>query len=169
MIISWRPVMRIVRTTSLLCALAVSLSAGCSGKSGEAAKATQAELVDTYWKITSIDGDKVASADSAAEPHLIFRSEGKAVAGSTGVNRFFGTYELPGGDAVRIRPGGVTRMAGSKRLMDQERRLLERLQVIDAYRIKGDEMKLTAQGRETMVLRGKPITGAGPAATAPAR
>lgn len=148
--------MRLAWTTTL-CLMAVILCGGCGGKSDQAASDKQAPLVETYWQVVSVDGNKAnPAADSAAVPHLIFKSKDKSLVGSGGVNRFFGTYDLPGGDAIRIRPGGVTRMAGPEPLMKQERRLLEMLQVINAYRIKGEELTLRANGHDAMKLRAVP-------------
>jgi heat shock protein HslJ len=151
--------------TMMLCLTAVVLCGGCGGKSDQAGESgKQAPLLDTNWNVVSVDGAKVTpAADNSAGPNLVFKSD-KSVAGFAGVNNFFGTYELPSEGALRIRPGGVTRKAGPQPLMQQEQRLLGLLQVIDGYRIKGDELTLRGQGRDVMKLRAAaPATGSNPA------
>jgi putative lipoprotein len=127
--------------------------AGGAGGAGATTREAQAELIETYWKFVSIDGEPVTVAQNAREPHLILKAKDKALAGSTGVNRIVGTYELPGGAAIRLRPVGTTMMAGPEQMMKLERRLLDRLPQVDGYRLEGQRLTLNAQGRDVMELR----------------
>jgi putative lipoprotein len=115
--------------------------------------ASTAELFDTHWKIVSIDGDDVAATPGMEEPHLILKSKDNALVGSTGINRIVGSYELPGGSGITLRPLALTMMAGPEPMMKQEQRILQRLHEIDGYRLEGQRLTLAASGHDVMALR----------------
>ncbi len=94
----------------------------------------------------------IPGVDSLA-PHVILRTKDRAYVGSTGVNRFFGGYTLGEPGAIALRPGGMTKMAGPEPLMLQEQHVLAALEKVDGYRLEGDQLSFSAQGRDVMVLR----------------
>ena len=67
-------------------------------------------------------------------------SDGR-VFGSSGVNRFMGSYELKG-DKVEIRLGSSTMMMGSEKEMEQERELLMWLEGSHSVRLLKDRLFL---------------------------
>lgn len=72
------------------------------------------------WRLEAIDGrPAVTDADASIE----FHADGR-VAGSTGLNRFAGTWAIDEGRLV-LGPLASTLMAGPPERMDQERRVLD--------------------------------------------
>ncbi len=67
-------------------------------------------------------------------------SDGR-VFGSSGVNRFMGSYELKG-DKIEIRLGSSTMMMGSEKEMEQERELLMWLEGSHSVRLLKDRLFL---------------------------
>ena len=53
-------------------------------------------LVNTYWKLTELNGGPVKVLPQQREPHLILQSEQLRLAGSGGCNRLLGSYTLHG-------------------------------------------------------------------------
>src|SRR5262245_43268165 len=84
---------------------------------------------ETYaWIVESISGRSTTDP----RPRLSLGENGE-VTGSTGVNRFSGTYEAEG-DLVRVTAQRMTRMAGTPEAMEQEGRFLEALEGWQAFR-----------------------------------
>src|SRR4029077_12549293 len=97
-----------------------------------------AMLENTYWKLTDRGGAPVAASDSKREPYLTFRSLKHHVAGTSGCNRLFGTYETGADQSMKLKMGGMTMMACPEPLMQQEKNLLEALGVVTNYRLDGE-------------------------------
>ena len=115
-----------------------------------------ADLLGTTWKVVSLDGAEFVVGENLEQAHLILNSENRSLTGSTGVNGLSGSYELPdgaGGAALRLRPGAMTLIAGPEPLMRQEAQLLERLRQVDGFRLEGEKLALTVQGRPVVELR----------------
>ena len=155
--------MRTSRRSTTFLVTALFLCVACAGKpdpveDGGAGSA----LLDTTWKIVSLDGADVIAGDGPQAPHLILESNDGKLVGSAGVNRFFGSYALPDGPrgaAITLVPSGATRMAGPEPLMKQEQLVLERLQEVDGFRLEGETLTLRVRGRDAMVLRAARAVG----------
>ncbi|SHM58962.1 Membrane-bound lysozyme-inhibitor of c-type lysozyme [Roseovarius litoreus] len=80
------------------------------------------------WRIEDVAGMGVVD-DAQAEITL---SRAGRLAGSTGCNRFFGTYELTG-EGLSFGPVGATMMACPDALMMQERRIFEALEQVRRF------------------------------------
>lgn len=65
-----------------------------------------APLAGTQWKV---DGMGAAAIVAGSEPSIAFSADGR-ISGSTGCNRFFGSYEQAG-DALTFSGVGMTKMA----------------------------------------------------------
>jgi heat shock protein HslJ len=102
------------------------------------------DLVGPEWKVTSIGGEVLLLDEDAGErtPFLTFDAEGK-VAGSSGVNRVMGGYELDG-DELRLPALASTRMAGPPAAMAVESRFLAALGTGGPVRLDGDELTIGA-------------------------
>jgi heat shock protein HslJ len=98
------------------------------------------ELVNTYWQAVEIDGSPVAAAPSQREPHLLFHHQGR-VTGSTGCNRFTGSYQQEG-KGLRFTPLAVTKMACPPPLDALERSFLQAIAVIAAMQQSGNTLEL---------------------------
>jgi len=146
--------MNLARLAAALCATALLFCAACrSSAAPEAPRPSAAEFFETRWAIQSVEGEPVIPGMDSQAPHVILRTKDRAYVGSTGVNRFFGGYVTGAPGSITLRPGGMTKMAGPEPLMRQEQRVLATLQTVDAYRVEGDQLSFSAQGRDVMVLR----------------
>jgi heat shock protein HslJ len=98
------------------------------------------DAIGTPWKLTQLDG-RTPLAERV--PTITLAADGR-VAGSSGANRFFGTYETDPSGAIRFGALGSTRMYldDPPGLMRQEGRLLEVLSEVDGYRLDQDRLRM---------------------------
>lgn len=108
-----------------------------------------AELTETYWAITRLEGEPVTEAMFQAEPHLVFRAEGSRFAGSGGCNRLAGGWQLDG-SRLTLAPGPMTMMA-CERGMDTERRLVAIMRRITGYTVHGSHLELLDEAGAVLV------------------
>jgi heat shock protein HslJ len=122
---------------ALLGTLAILLMVGA----GPAAAGPEAALTGTYWRAVTIDGSPVAQLPKKREAHMMFSAEGKRVSGSTGCNRFTGTFTQTG-DSLSFSPLAVTKMACPPALIAQERAFLAALQATTAMHLADKTLEL---------------------------
>ncbi|MEJ2503622.1 MAG: YbaY family lipoprotein [Gemmatimonadota bacterium] len=108
-----------------------------------------ASLVDTYWKLTELNGEPASLGAGDREVHMVLTSEMEA-RGFAGCNRFTGSWERDGND-VRFGPLAATQRACAEG-MDLERRFLDALEATRRSAIAGDTLSLFS-GDERLVLR----------------
>ncbi len=95
------------------------VAAGCGGDDGDQGGGKVQDLAGTSWSLRSAES-------GGSTPTLEFDQEGR-LSGSTGCNRFAGTYTQDG-SKLRIQLGPVTKAAcTSKDLQSQEERILAAL------------------------------------------
>jgi heat shock protein HslJ len=111
---------------------------GARGGAAAAASHAGAALEGTHWKLVEVAG---APAVAGREAYLELSAEGRKLAGTSGCNRLFGSYEL-GGDRLRFGGVGATRMACEEALMKQEQALEAALQATTSYRVDGSTLEL---------------------------
>ena len=70
-------------------------------KTPKHSKNKKAELQETRWRLTEIDGKPVAQGDNRNEPFIMFAKKGR-LEGNTGCNGLGGTYDLGRFDAIEI-------------------------------------------------------------------
>ena len=90
------------------------------------------ELAGTSWRALEIGGSPLPTVQSRQEPYLIFNAAGR-VSGSTGCNRFAGSYQQDG-NSLRFTPLAVTKMACPPPLDSLERSFLQALAATTALR-----------------------------------
>jgi heat shock protein HslJ len=123
---------------------------------GPAKANPDAALVGTYWRAVEIDGNPVTPQSEKREAHLVLMSEGKRVSGSTGCNRFTGTFEQTA-DGYRFSKMAVTKMACPPPLDALERAFLQALGVTASVRISENTLEMIdASGRVRMRLEAGP-------------
>ncbi|MGB7980248.1 MAG: META domain-containing protein [Candidatus Nanopelagicales bacterium] len=133
---------RPVRTAlGLLAAVALT---GCAGDSaGGDSAAAPPELAGTSWNLATFThdpgGEMPAVADAVAP--LAFAAGG-TVAGSTGCNRFTGTFTQEGSD-VRIMLGPMTLMACVGPVAEQEAAVIPVLSEVAIAAIDGSDLRLS--------------------------
>jgi heat shock protein HslJ len=108
------------------------------------------DLAGTSWTLSEIAGAPPVTSDRPAE--LEFNAEG-GVAGSTGCNRFFGSYTASG-DTISFGQLGSTMMACPDEVMQQELSFLQLMEAVASYTIADDTLTLsTADGQSLVFTR----------------
>jgi heat shock protein HslJ len=108
---------------------------------GPAAAGPNAALTGTYWRAVAIDGKPAVPLPKKREAHMMFSAEGNRVSGSTGCNRFTGTFTRTG-DSLSFAPLAITKMACPPPLDAQERAFLAALQAITAMHLASNTLEL---------------------------
>lgn len=112
-------------------------------------------LENTTWVLQSYgQSGNLTSTLKDAEITAMFDSAKGQVAGSAGVNRYFGGYELKDNKLSIPGPLASTMMAGPQPLMDQETEYLTALQAAESYKIEGDKLTITCGGK-VLIFRKK--------------
>jgi heat shock protein HslJ/uncharacterized lipoprotein NlpE involved in copper resistance len=102
-------------------------------------------LENTYWKLVELGGKPARVAENIPEPHLLLHPATKQATGSTGCNRFSGSYELRG-DSLRLGPLAATRRACIDPEMNrQESSLLEAFENIRGWKVTADTLVLSSK------------------------
>jgi uncharacterized lipoprotein YbaY/heat shock protein HslJ len=113
-----------------------------SGISG--ANKSTASLLDTYWKLVDLNGEKIPFTPShKRQIRITMASEGSRIIGFSGCNQFFGTFKQTGNELKFSQMAG-TMMACVGPFMELEGRVLKMLNATTAYRIKGGQLFLLA-------------------------
>jgi putative lipoprotein len=99
-----------------------------------------ANLTNTYWKPTEVNGEPVLLGAGQKELHMILNAEGYRVKGFSGCNRFTGTYKVED-DHLKFSQMASTGMACLDG-MEQEQRFLSALKDTTRFKISGDSLSL---------------------------
>lgn len=121
------------------------------------------DLAGTTWIVEEVAG--LPTLDEA-RPTLAFAAGGR-VSGTTGANRFTGSYVLVG-DELSFGPMATTRRVGSPEVMDQQRRLLAALSRPSHLRWEGSRLVLAHEAASTRLVRQPSGNTPGAATRAPA-
>jgi len=97
------------------------------------------DLLNTYWKLTALNGKPVSVVEQQREPSLVLHSENLRVTGSGGCNRLMGSYEVSGND-VRFGQLAGTMMACLAG-MDTEKEFLATLRQVSRWHIAGEHLE----------------------------
>ncbi len=101
-----------------------------------------AELINTYWKLTELDGKKIPIAPShKRQIRITLASEGSRVIGFSGCNQFSGTFKQTG-NVLKFSQMAGTMMACVSPYMELEGRVLKMLNATTAYHIQGEQLFL---------------------------
>ena len=97
-------------------------------------------LEGTSWKLSRMETIPASAIEAEADAFTLeFNAADTMVAGRTNCNRFFGKYALSG-QSLKFENLGMTRMACPD--MAYEDAFVQMLNGVDAYEIKGSELKL---------------------------
>ena len=143
-----------MRTTGIaVAALALALLSACASGEGGAPAATGAsvpELAGTTWNLATYAGADGAQTPAVTEPSVgtVTFLTGGELAGSTGCNRFTGTYEQSGAD-LSITTGAMTEMACLGPVGEQETAVIAALAKVATAEVASDNLVLKdARGAE---------------------
>lgn len=99
------------------------------------------ELLETYWKLTELNGKAVVTdTNMKKEIHILFKIEGNRVQGFAGCNNIMGTYELLEGNRIKFSGMATTMMACPN--MATEAEFNKMLNMVDNYTVNGKTMSL---------------------------
>jgi copper homeostasis protein (lipoprotein) len=98
-------------------------------------------LESTSWRLSSLAGQPLSSADATHAPTLMFDAAEKRVSGSGGCNRITGSYNV-NGDKLDFGPIASTKMACPQPIMDTESAFLRQLSAVNSYKIDGGSLTL---------------------------
>lgn len=147
----------------LVGALALTVLGACaSGDGGGPGASSTAvpDLAGTTWNLTSYAGADGAQTPAVTEPSvgtLTFLAGGR-VAGSTGCNRFTGTYDQSG-DALTIATGAITMMGCPGPVGDQEAAVLAALGEVTAAAVVRDSLVLRDSGGSDLLVYSPGLAG----------
>ncbi len=135
----------------------VRLIVGKPGSTPEAtstpATASTGKLENTTWVLQSYgQPGNLKSVLKDTEVSVLFDSAKGQVAGSAGVNSYFGGYEVKGSKLSIPGPVGSTKMAGPQPVMDQETEFLKLLQAADSYQIKDGQLQIDC-GQQILIFK----------------
>ena len=152
---------RILAPRLLLAAMVIALVAlalvGCAS-----ARDDSAALEGRVWQATEIRTAKgLVPAPDAGGPTTEFVS-GK-VSGTTGVNRYNGTYSTKPGDKITVAVGPMTLMAGPPQAMALEQSFVEALKSATSYSVTETSLSLQDDSGNVLVnyvvLKETPLVG----------
>lgn len=108
-------------------------------------------LEGTMWKLAQMDAIPDAAISAEADNFtLVFNAADTMVAGRTNCNRFFGKYEVKGGE-LDFENLGMTRMACPD--MQYEDLFVKMLDETDGFRVVGDVLTFYDDGKELAIFR----------------
>jgi heat shock protein HslJ len=98
-------------------------------------------LEKTYWVLTELNGNPIATINEAKKLNLLLDPESKTASGFAGCNQFTGSYTLEG-KKLNLKNLAATRMFCEK-TMEIETSYLQALSETDSYKIEEHVLFLT--------------------------
>ena len=139
-----------------VCLVALAVVSACASGEGAAPATSGAsvpELAGTSWNLasyTGADGTETPAVTEASVGTLTFLAGGR-LAGSTGCNRFTGTFEQSGAD-LSIATGAMTEMACPGPVGEQETAVIAALARVALAAVAADNLVLKdAQGAQLLI------------------
>jgi len=111
-----------------------------------ASKKASTPLASTQWKLIQLAGQEIDIAPPQKPVTLAFSPEGRRIAGSAGCNSYIGTFSDDHG-RLQLSPGNMTMMACVDPAGSRERKFIAMLRSADGYKISGDFLLLTSNGK----------------------
>ncbi|MCC5902754.1 MAG: META domain-containing protein [Halomonas sp.] len=118
------------------------LVAGCHTYSaGHTSDLSDEPLTNTYWKLVTLGGNPVTTAENLREAHMVLHTDNARLAGSTGCNSFTGRYQAEG-KYLTFGQVATTKMACAATQMRNEQEMLSTFKQVAKWRIKGSTLLL---------------------------
>ena len=134
--------------------LGMLLLAGCAYDSpqtnGAAPTKSTAQLLNTYWKLTELDGQVITTPQNAREIHFVMESENPRVHGFSGCNSLMGGFVLNGNELKFDQMGGTLMACAAD--MDLEKRFLGMFGDVARWEIAGETLKLLNADGKTLAV-----------------
>lgn len=108
-------------------------------------------LINTYWKLVTLDGAPVVTHENYREAHLVLHHEASRLAGATGCNTLMGSYRV---ENERIAFGQIasTKMACPALQMEIERDFLAALKQVTTWSVDGAMLVLLSDNSEPLAV-----------------
>jgi len=107
-------------------------------------------LTGTQWSLMELNGSSPAESEGLRTPTLLLGAEEKRASGTSGINRYSGSFDV---DGARLKFGMFmgTRMVGPPAAMGVEDAFLKALGQVDSWKITAEQLELSSG--ETVLLR----------------
>ena len=141
-----------IRQLTLCVLISITFMAtGCSLNNHKSAERPDESLINTYWKLVSLDGAPVVTHEDFREAHLVLHQEASRLAGATGCNTLMGSYLM---ENERIAFGQIasTKMACPAPQMKTERNFLTALKQVTAWSVNGSKLVLLGDSSEPLAV-----------------
>jgi putative lipoprotein len=112
-------------------------------------------LADTQWKLIQLGGQDVVITPPQKPMTLAFSPEGRRIAGSAGCNSYLGTFTDDHGH-LELQPGNMTLMVCPEPAGSREKKFVSMLRSADGYKINGDFLVLTSNGKTVAKFKNNP-------------
>ena len=126
--------------------------AGCQRHVAQYAHTAPDEsLINTYWKLLTVNDEPEVAADNVREAHIVLHVERTRLAGSTGCNTLSGRYQHTG-QQLTFHPIATTKMACPTAQMRSEQAMLSALQQTRHWEISSSRLALTGTKGEPLAV-----------------
>ena len=115
---------------------------------------TPAQLTDTYWQLSAINGTTVVTSEEQRSPYLQFISDNNVTKGYSGCNQFSGNWTLTNG-RIDLGPMAMTMMACADS-METETAFMQALDSMDKHEIQTDELRMFQDDTEVLLFKAVP-------------
>ena len=112
-------------------------------------------LADTNWRLIQLEGQDVVITPPQKPVTISFSPEGRRIGGMTGCNSYLGTFNDDHGH-LDLHPGNMTMMACADPAGSRERKFVAMLRSADGYKINGDFLVLTSNGKTVAKFKNNP-------------
>jgi heat shock protein HslJ len=141
------PMMNVI-VSFVLCVALLAVS-GCTPQAQNiSAPAGGGGLTGKVWAISQLNGKSLLPGSGITAE---FSADGK-VSGSSGCNRYSGSYTTSGDTITFSSPMAATMMACDQAVMDQETAYLKDLGDAKTYSVQGDQLTLSGAGKSALVV-----------------
>jgi heat shock protein HslJ len=116
-----------------------------------------AGLLNTYWRLSELEGQQITTVAGTREIHVVLSSENQRVSGFSGCNRFMGGFVLAG-DTLKFDQVAGTLMACTSGT-DIEKRFLAIFPRVARWEISGETLRWLDVSGQTLAAfqaRGRP-------------
>ena len=137
-----------VRVLVSLLVVAGTMAAGCGTKTSS--------LSGTDWRLVTLAGQPAL----AEFPVTMSFDQKGGISGSSGVNRYVGTYKVDGKTLTVSSPLAGTLMAGPEPAMNQEKSFLDALAATKAHSVSGDTLTLSDGSKVELATFAKSVPAA---------
>ncbi|UZH09161.1 MULTISPECIES: META domain-containing protein [unclassified Halomonas] len=133
---------------------ALLITAGCSSAPIDSPDGTyhpDEPLINTYWKLVTLDGEPVVTDENFREAHVVLHQDGSRLAGATGCNTLMGSYRVEN-EQITFNKIASTKMACSTAQMNNEQGFLAALKQVATWNVDGAMLVLSGNNNEPLAV-----------------